>query len=178
MTTVTGDFSLLRVRAMVRGPRVGGVCPSGLLGAGVGDLVVLGDKPARRTRTLAAPASAQVKASAPIAPAPVSAPPRPHSVRAGQGGSSAESAPAGPALLAAPAPDQRADAGVGHAALAQALVDAGATTKPAAVVASILSARAEGMALNRIASNMGIHHKTVSKIIDAADDLRRRLVAV
>ena len=61
------------------------------------------------------------------------------------------------------------------ARVAQALVDAGATTKPAAVVASILSAHAEGTALNRIASDMGIHHKTVSKIIDAAEDHRQRL---
>jgi hypothetical protein len=62
-----------------------------------------------------------------------------------------------------------------YAALAQALVDAGATTKPAAVVASILSAHAEGTALNRIASDAGIHHKTVSKIIDAAENHRQRL---
>jgi hypothetical protein len=60
---------------------------------------------------------------------------------------------------------QLAGAGAEHAAPAQALVDAGATTKPAAVVALILSAHAEGTALNRIASDMGIHHKTVSKII-------------
>ena len=43
-------------------------------------LVALGDKPARRTRTATAPASAGVKATAPTAPEPVSAPPRPHSV--------------------------------------------------------------------------------------------------
>jgi Protein of unknown function (DUF2637) len=141
-------------------------------------LVALGDKPARRTRTVTAPASAQFKASAPTAPAPVSAPPRPHSVRADQDASSAESACVDPALLAASAPDQHADAGADHAALAQALVDAGATTKPAAVVASILAAHAEGTALNRIASDTGIHHKTVSKIIDAAENHRRQLVAV
>jgi hypothetical protein len=138
-------------------------------------LVALGDKPARRTRTATAPASAQVKASAPTAPEPVSALPRPHSVRADQVASNAESAPVDPALRAASAPDEHADAGVDYAALAQALVDAGATTKPAAVVASILSAHAEGTALNRIASDMGIHHKTVSKIIDAAENHRQRL---
>ena len=138
-------------------------------------LVALGDKPARRTRTATAPASAQVKASAPPAPKPVSAPPRPHSVRADHVASSAKSASVDPALLAASASAQRADAGADHAALAQALVDAGATTKPAAVVASILSAHAEGTALNRIASNAGIHHKTVSKIIDAAENHRQRL---
>jgi hypothetical protein len=138
-------------------------------------LVALGDKPARRTRTATAPAFAQVKASAPTAPEPVSALPRPHSVRADQVASSAESAPLDSALRAASTPDQHADAGADHAALAQALVDAGATTKPAAVVASILSAHAEGTALNRIASDMGIHHKTVSKIIDAAENHRQRL---
>jgi hypothetical protein len=141
-------------------------------------LVALGDKPARRTRTVTAPAAAQVKASAPTAPAPVSAPPRPHSVRADRVASGAESAPVDPALRAASAPNQRADAGVDYAALAQALVDAGATTKPAAVVASILAAHAEGTALNRIASDTGIHHKTVSRIIDAAENHRRHLVAV
>jgi hypothetical protein len=46
------------------------------------------------------------------------------------------------------------------------------------VVASILLAHAEGTATNRIASDMGIHHKTVSRIIDAAENHRRHLVAV
>jgi Protein of unknown function (DUF2637) len=141
-------------------------------------LVALGDKPARRTSTATAPASAKVKASAPTAPEPVSALPRPHSVRADQVASSAKSAPVDSALRAASAQDQHADAGADHAALAQALVDAGATTKPAAVIESILSAHADGTALNRIASDMGIHHKTVSKIIDAAENHRRHLVAV
>jgi hypothetical protein len=129
-------------------------------------LVSLGEKPARRIRTAATSASAQAKASAHTTPAPVSTPSRPHSVRAAQIASSAESAAGS------------ADAGDDHAALAQALVDAGATTKPAAVVVSILSAHAEGRALNRIASDMGIHHKTVSKIIDAAENHRRQLVLV
>jgi hypothetical protein len=42
----------------------------------------------------------------------------------------AESAPVDPALRVASTPDQQADAGADYAALAQALVDAGATTKP------------------------------------------------
>jgi hypothetical protein len=82
------------------------------------------------------------------------------------------------ALRAASTPDQHADAGEDHAALAQALVDAGSTTKPAAVVASILAAHAEGTALNRIASEVGVHHKTVSRIIEAAKNHRPQLVAV
>jgi hypothetical protein len=138
-------------------------------------LVALGDKPARRTRTATAPASAQVKASGPTAPEPVSALPRPHSVRADPVASSAKSAHVDSAMRVASAPDQCADAGVDYTALAQTLVDASATTKPAALVASILSAHADGTALNRIASDVGIHHKTVSKIIDAAEDHRQRL---
>jgi hypothetical protein len=142
-------------------------------------LVALGDKPARSTRTVTAPASAQVKDSAPTAPEPVSAPPRPHSVRADHVAPVAESAPVEPALLAASAPDRHAHTGADNAALAQVLVEAGATTKPAALVASILCAHAEGTALNRIASEVGVHHKTVSRIIDAAEERRQQhLVAV
>jgi hypothetical protein len=86
-------------------------------------------------------------------------------VRADRVASSAKSAPVDSALRAASAPDQRADAG--------------ATTKPAAVVASILCAHAEGTALNRIASEVGVHHKRVSRIIDAAEERRQQhLVAV
>ena len=139
-------------------------------------LVALGDKPVRRARIVTASASAQVQAGARTAPALVSSPRRQRSVRADQVASSAESAPVDPALRAASAPDRRADAD--HAALAQVLLDAGATTKPAAVVAAILLAHAEGTALNRIAADVGIHHRTVSRIIDAADDHRRHLVAV
>jgi Protein of unknown function (DUF2637) len=128
-------------------------------------LVALGGKPAPHARTSA---TAEVKASAPTAPAL----PRPHAVRADQ-------VAADSALPAASALDQHADAGVDHTALAQALVDAGATTKTVALVASILSAHADGTARNRIASDTGIHHKTVSKIIDAAENHRRQhLVAV
>ena len=141
-------------------------------------LVALGDKPARRTRSVTAPAAVQVKAGAATAPPSVSVPGRPRSVRADEGASSAKYAPVNPALPAVLAPDQNADAGADHAALAQTLVDAGATTKPAAMVASILSAHAEGTALNRIALDTGVHHKTVSRIIDAAEDHRRHLVAV
>jgi hypothetical protein len=47
------------------------------------------------------------------------------------------------------------------AAVARAVVDAGATTKPVAVIESILSAHERGMAVNRIAADVGVHHKTV-----------------
>jgi integrase len=69
-------------------------------------LVALGDKPARRTRTAIAPASAQVKASAPTAPEAVCAPPGPHSVRADHVVSNAKSAPVDSALRAASADDE------------------------------------------------------------------------
>ncbi len=133
-------------------------------------LVALGDKPARRTRTVAVPLSAQVKASAPIAPEPVSALPRPQSV-------CAESAPVDSALRSHPHQISMRMRGrtTPHS---HRPWSCGATTKPAAMVGSILTAHAEGTALNRIASDTGIHHKTVSKIIDAAENQRRHLVAV
>lgn len=137
-------------------------------------LVALGDKPARRTRTVAAPASLQVKASRPSASARPLTPSRPLSVHSDKVAHSAESAQIEPALSAAPAPNQHAEGAVDRTALAQAVVDAGATTKPVAVVASILSAHQRGTALNRIAADVGVHHKTVARIIDAADDLQRR----
>jgi hypothetical protein len=175
------SFLALRdlMRAIGYGPETAWVFPAIVdtaVAVGTLMLVAIGDKPARRTRTATPPASAQVKApSAPTAAEPVSTPPRPHSVRADQVAPVAESAPVDPALRAASTPDQHPDAGADHAALAQALVDAGATTKPAALVASILAAHAEATALNRIASDMGIHHKTVSKIIYAAENHRQRL---
>jgi plasmid maintenance system antidote protein VapI len=48
-----------------------------------------------------------------------------------------------------------------------------------AVIESILSAHERGTAVNRIAADVGVHHKTVSRIINAAEDLQRRqLIAV
>jgi hypothetical protein len=52
----------------------------------------------------------------------------------------AESAPVDPALRVASTPDQQADAGADYAALAEALVDAGATTKPPDVSIPIAAA--------------------------------------
>jgi hypothetical protein len=129
-------------------------------------LVALGDRPVRRTRAGAAPASLPVRASAPSAPR--SSPQIPHSMRPDKVAPSAESA-----LV------RHADSALDRAALAQAVVDAGATTKPVAVVEAILSAHAQGRALNRIASDLGVHHKTVSRIIDAArEHSQQHLVAV
>jgi hypothetical protein len=87
--------------------------------------------------------------------------------------STAKAAPVRPAPSA---PEQQVGADL--TALALALVDAGATTKPATTVASILDAHAGGAALNRIATDLGIHHKTVSKIIAAATKRQREMQPV
>jgi hypothetical protein len=142
-------------------------------------LVALGDKPVRRFRGVAAPPSTQVKAGASAASARRPSPRTPQSVHVDEVAPSAGSAQVEPALLAAPAPKQHAGVAADIAAVAQAVVDAGATTKPVAVIESILSAHERGTAVNRIAADVGVHHKTVSRIIDAAEDLQRRqLVAV
>ncbi len=139
-------------------------------------LVALGDKPVRRVRKPVAPAPAHTAAGQPYAPAQVSPPSRTQRLRDGDTASSVNSAPKSPALSEVSAPERCADAVVDHRALAQALVDAGATTKPTDLVLSILSAHEEGKALNRIATELGVHHKTVARILDAALDRRQRFL--
>lgn len=58
------------------------------------------------------------------------------------------------------------------AALAQSLVEAGATTKPVGQVRQVLAAHAAGSAITRIATDTGVHHATVRKIVDAASEHR------
>jgi len=129
-------------------------------------LVALGDKPVRRARAGGAPVSLSIRVKAPSAPS--SSPQRSQSMRPDKIAPSAESAPV-----------KDADPALDRAALAQAVVDAGATTKPVALVEAILSAHAQRTALNRIASDLGVHHKTVSRIIDAAHEhTQQHLVAV
>lgn len=67
-----------------------------------------------------------------------------------------------PALQSVPAPN--ADT----SAVARALVDGGATTKSLEQVEQVLEAHAAGAAITRIATDAGVHHATVRKIINAA----------
>ena len=163
-------------------PRIAGLFPviiDCMVGVATVALVALGDKPARRTRTATAPASAQVKASAPATPASVSSPPRPYSVRADQGRIKCEIRTCGfrtagrirtKSACGCGGGLRRTRTGSGGRGCDHEARGSGRVDPPRKCAA--------GTAPNRIASDMGIHHKTVSKIIGAAEDQRRHLVAV
>lgn len=135
-------------------------------------LVALGDKPARRTRSATGSRPA-VHTTASEGGTPASAPaPR----RRATGASQTRTAPAArpqsahpSALRAVPA----AGADPDTSAVARALVDAGATTKTLEQVQQVLAAHAAGAAITRIATDAGVHHATVRKIINAAAGYRQ-----
>ncbi|MEU1986117.1 hypothetical protein [Nocardia sp. NPDC019395] len=63
------------------------------------------------------------------------------------------------------------------AAMAVELVRQGATTKPAEEVTEVLARASAGVAPTTIARETGLHHRTVAKILSAAEELRRPRVA-
>jgi hypothetical protein len=132
-------------------------------------LVALGDKPARRTRT--ATGSRQAAVHATTSERAAAEPPR-HTA----GTPTTRTAPAASrqtararALQAVPAAGADLDA----SAVARALVDGGATTKSLEQVQQVLEAHAAGAAITRIATDAGVHHATVRKIINAATGYRQ-----
>ncbi|MEZ0385234.1 DUF2637 domain-containing protein [Mycobacterium sp. pW045] len=118
----------------------------------------------RAARAVAAPAAVQASASAECAAPTVAAAPTPRTAPA------ARTEAAHPrALQAVPT----AGAGLDTSAVARALVDGGATTKSLEQVQRVLAAHAAGAAITRIATDTGVHHATVRKIINAAAEHRQ-----
>jgi hypothetical protein len=140
-------------------------------------LVVLGDKPtggarAPRNATTAS-ADSQVKRVRPTATAMIAAPQGATRVRdlAAQAAASAVRPRKEPAT-----PDEwsrRDSDGLDSGDLAVALVDSKVTRQPIDVVRSVLEAHDNGVALNRIAKDVGVHHTAVKRIVDAAATHRR-----
>lgn len=126
-------------------------------------LVALGDKPARRPRT----ASRRAVAHATDTAGKASAPARSRTADASPTSSApaARPQPAGPCALQA-IPANSAD--LDTTAIARTLVDTGATTKSLEQVEQVLAAHAAGTAITRIAADIGVHHATVRKIVNAA----------
>ncbi|NDJ91712.1 DUF2637 domain-containing protein [Mycolicibacter kumamotonensis] len=120
----------------------------------------------RAARAAAAPLAVHASAPAGCTEPVVAAAPAPRSAPAPR-----HRAAERPALRAVPA--TAADADPDTAALAQALVGAGATSKPVEQVQQVLAAHAAGTAVTRIATNTGVHHATVRKIITAATQQRQ-----
>jgi len=143
-------------------------------------LVVLGDKPARRARTVSAPA-----APVQLANTRVSAPGRRQAVRASvaqtpvpsvpkQAPTSAPSVPGrvAPAQGSAHTTAQADDADLGS--LAADLIKFGVTTRPFETVVAVLAATRDGASINAAANASGINHRTAQPIVEAAAAYRQR----
>ena len=148
-------------------------------------LVALGDKPARRTRTVttslntqaptmqrlmqppAQGAKDQVRGFAPgSARVPTSA-----SVQANQ-----------PHAVQASAHSQATqdDAKIAHvdADLASELIASGVTTQPVVTVIAVLEAHRNGASINAAARASGINYRTAQRIVEAAGGYQQRQLAV
>jgi hypothetical protein len=147
-------------------------------------LVALGDKPARRTRTGAAPAATQT----------------PTMRRLGQSGTQsakAQVAHPAPTLLrtqtvqaervqtsvpvqrdAAQTVQDSAQVGEADADLALDLIASGVTTQPVETVIAVLSTSRDGASINAAAKVSGINYRTAQRIVEAAAERRQgQLVA-
>jgi hypothetical protein len=147
-------------------------------------LVALGDKPGRRTRTGAAPATTRT----------------PTMRRRGQSGTQSAKAevtrPAPTLLKTQTVQDQRARTSAPvqrnpsqtvqdsaqiaeiDADLASELIASGVTTQPVETVIAVLAASREGASINAAAKASGINFRTAQRIVEAAGEYRQRQLAV
>jgi hypothetical protein len=148
-------------------------------------LVALGDKPARRTRTVTMPANTQTPAMHGLGqPAAQSAKGKVMSVaptntrtRAVQPTSVQSSASVQPDP-AQTVQSTQAGATEADADLASELIESGVTTQPVETVVAVLAARRDGASINAAAKASGINYRTAQRILEAAERRRRQLMAV
>jgi hypothetical protein len=62
--------------------------------------------------------------------------------------------------------------------LARELIASGATTQPVETVIAVLAARRGGASINAAAKASGINYRTAQRIVEAAAEHRRQLLAV
>jgi hypothetical protein len=149
-------------------------------------LVALGDKPARRTRTVITPANTQSPAMQRLAQhatqsakshvtsvVPTNA--RAHAVRRSraQDSASVQPNPAQTVQDSAQTVVTQIDAD-----LASELIASGVTTQPVGTVIAVLAARREGASINAAANASGINYRTAQRIVEAAAEHQQRELAV
>jgi hypothetical protein len=131
-------------------------------------LVALGDKPARRTRTVTTSANTQTPTKQRLAQPPTQTakaevtPLAPTSARA-QNSLSVQPDPAQAVQASA-----QADATQDDADLASELIASGVTTQPIEIVIAVLAARRDGASINAAAKASGINYRTAQRIVQAA----------
>jgi hypothetical protein len=149
-------------------------------------LVALGDKPARRTRTVTTSTSTQnprmqrlaqpptQSAKAEVTPfAPTTA-----RVQTVQAKRIKTSVPAQPDPAQTVQDSAQTDATQDDADLASELIASGVTTQPVETVIAVLAARRNGASINAAAKGSGINYRTAQRIVEAAGEYRQRGLAV
>jgi Protein of unknown function (DUF2637) len=148
-------------------------------------LVALGDKPARRSRTVTMPANTQAPAMQRLGqPATrnakaqvLSGAPTNTRARAVQHVPVQGSAPVQPDP-AQTVQSTQTGATQADADLASELIASGVTTQPVEIVMAVLAASRGGASINAAAKASGINYRTAQRIVEGAEHRQRRLVAV
>ena len=155
-------------------------------------LVALGDKPARRARTVTTVANTQPpavqrlaqtltqRAKGEVAPATTTARARPVQARRVPASASIKPRPAQAVQAPAQTEGARGDAEIAQvdADLALELIASGVTTQPVETVIEVLSAHRDGASINAAAKASGINYRTAQRIVEAAAERRQgQLVA-
>src|SRR5271165_4842644 len=155
-------------------------------------LVALGDKPARRARTVTTPANTQPQALQRLARtltgraigevAPTTTSARAHTVKARRvpDYASIHPRPAQAVQASAQTAGARGDAEIAQVDtdLASELIASGVTTQPVVTVIAVLTASRAGASINASAKASGIYDRTAQRIVEAAAERRQgQLVA-
>jgi hypothetical protein len=148
-------------------------------------LVALGDKPARRSRTVTTSTGAQTpgiqrwanvrmrSAKPEVTPfTPTSGRAQTAQVKRVQTSASVQPDPSRTVQLSAQS-ELQVDAG-----LASELIASGVTTQPVETVIAVLAARRDGASINAAARESGINYRTAQRIVEGAANRRRHLMAV
>jgi hypothetical protein len=144
-------------------------------------LVALGDKPARRTRTVTTSANTQTPTMRALAQPPTQSakaevtPFAPSNARA-QTSASVQPDPAQTVQGSAHTKVKPVDAESAQvdANLASELIASGVTTQPVETVIAVLAASRDGASINSAAKASGINYRTAQRIVQAAAERRQR----
>jgi hypothetical protein len=155
-------------------------------------LVALGEKPARRSRTVATSANTQATTTRRLAQSPTQS--AKDQVRqfapSGAGGKMVDakqvqtfaSVQRGPARTVQDSAQTEAtqDAEIAQldADLASEMIASGVTTQPVETVIAVLAATRDGASINAAAKASGINHRTAQRIVQAGADHRQRPLVV
>jgi hypothetical protein len=145
-------------------------------------LVALGDKPARRARTVTASSNTQPpalkrlaqtltrRAKGDVAPATTSVRARPVQAKRVPASASLHPPPGQTVHDSAQTETMPVDAEIARvgADLASELIASGVTTQPAETVIAVLEAHRNGASINAAAKTSGINYRTAQRIVEAA----------